>query len=292
MSLQAASGTWINNASSAWGTAGNWSGSTIADGADFTANFGTINISADRTVTLNSSRTIGHLIFGDNDATPESDWILAASGGSVLTLRVTAGTPTIQVSNQIATISLVMAGTNGFAKTGAGELVLSGANTLTGDVSVQQGSLRIGGGNNRLTTGTTVTLGNGSTSGKLILGDGTARSQTLAGLLTSGTGTANAVVGGDNNASTLTLNISGNNDYNGILGGGLTDENNLALTKSGAGTLTLSGSTANTHTGDTTVNDGLLLLNKTSGNAVGGNLIVGDGSGTDTVQLGDRKSVV
>ncbi len=291
ISVSAADGVWINNASGTWGTAANWSGGTIADGADFTANFRTINISADRTVTLNTARTIGHLAFGDNDGTPESDWILAASGGSVLTLAVTAGTPTILVSNQIATISLALAGSQGFTKTGVGELVLSGVSIFTGDVAVQQGSLRIGGGNNRLPTATTVTLGSGSSSGKFILGDGTARSQTLAGLLTSGTGTANAVVGGDNNVSTLTLNIAGINDYSGILGGGLTDENNLALVKTGTGTLTLSGTSANTFTGDTTVNAGTLILNKTAVTAVSGNLIVGDGTGTDTVQLGGNNQI-
>src|SRR5439155_19993155 len=60
------------------------------------------------------------------------------------------------------------------------------------------------------------------------------------------------------------------------------------LSKSGAGTLVLSGAANNTYSGATTVNQGMLLLSKTSSNAVPGALIVGDGSGganADVVQF-------
>ena len=53
-----------------------------------------------------------------------------------------------------------------------------------------------------------------------------------------------------------------------------------SFNKLGGGTQTLSGSDANTHTGLTTVKDGILLLTKSVGvNAVGGNVQVGDGVG-------------
>ncbi|MBI3409508.1 MAG: Ig-like domain repeat protein [Planctomycetes bacterium] len=52
-----------------------------------------------------------------------------------------------------------------------------------------------------------------------------------------------------------------------------------ALVKINSGTLIYSGSAANTYTGTTTVNAGLLQLGKTAGvNAIAGNLIIGDGS--------------
>jgi autotransporter-associated beta strand protein len=61
------------------------------------------------------------------------------------------------------------------------------------------------------------------------------------------------------------------------------------LTKLGTGALVLSGATANTYTGTTQVNDGLVQLNKAGVLAVPGNLVIGDGTagnpGTDIVQL-------
>jgi hypothetical protein len=51
--------TWINAvANSTWSTSSNWSGSSIADGTDATADFSTLDITATRTVNLGASRTI------------------------------------------------------------------------------------------------------------------------------------------------------------------------------------------------------------------------------------------
>ena len=49
-----ADGTWTNAAGGTWGTAGNWAGGTIADGAGSLANFSTSDITAGRTVTLDT----------------------------------------------------------------------------------------------------------------------------------------------------------------------------------------------------------------------------------------------
>lgn len=60
------------------------------------------------------------------------------------------------------------------------------------------------------------------------------------------------------------------------------------LTKAGAGTLRLSGTTANTYTGTTTVNAGTLELAKSGVTAIAGALVVGDGTGgaeADQVRL-------
>ena len=132
-------------------------------------------------------------------------------------------------------------------KTGAGTQTLSGPSTHTGGTAVQNGVLALVGGNNRLSASSAVVLGSAAASGKLVLGNGTAAiNQTLAGLTATGSG--GSVVGGNASTSTLTLAIaSGNNAFSGSFGGAGTNENKIALTKTGAGTLTLSGGGTVTH---------------------------------------------
>ena len=78
---------WSNLSGGVWGTAANWSGSTIADGAGNYANFNALNITGDRTVTLDTSRTIGTIQFGDTSG--NNLWTLSGSG--VLTMDNTGG---------------------------------------------------------------------------------------------------------------------------------------------------------------------------------------------------------
>ena len=80
------------------------------------------------------------------------------------------------------------------------------------------------------------------------------------------------------------------------LGGILSGPN--GFTKTGTGTLTFIGPSSSTTTGTVTVNEGLVELGKNAGaNAISGDLVIGDGSGTDTVrllnadQIGDASTV-
>src|SRR5262245_12125433 len=82
----AASGTWNVDAGGNWSDFTKWSGGTIADGADATANF-TFNITSDRTVTLDSPRTIGNIAFDDTGAGGDSKWTIA--GSNTIQLDVT-----------------------------------------------------------------------------------------------------------------------------------------------------------------------------------------------------------
>ena len=135
-------GVWINASGGNWrlSTTSNWLNGTVANGSGMTADFGTLNITADATVTLTSSRTIGGLKFGDT--TPSHNWIITSN---TLTLTITSGLPVVAVNNQTATINSVMAGTQGMAKTGAGKLFLNNVlNTFTGNITVHAGTLQTG----------------------------------------------------------------------------------------------------------------------------------------------------
>jgi autotransporter-associated beta strand protein len=143
------SATWVVNGGGSWGTALNWdTDPTIPGGVGSSVFFDTQDLSADATVTLDGARTVGSLTFGDA-TTPSNNWIIAAGTGGTLTLDVSTGTPTINVVNQTATISPVIAGTKGLLKTGTGTLALgsNAGNTLTGGVTVQQGTLTLTGTN-------------------------------------------------------------------------------------------------------------------------------------------------
>ena len=140
----AADGVWINPAGGSWATAGDWNGGSIADGTSALADFSTLDIAANGTVTLDGARTIGRLSFADA-STASNDWTLAAGTGGPLTLAA-ATTPGIAVNNRTATISLELAGTQGFSKTGAGVLALSGANTFAGPLQIAGGTLKAANG--------------------------------------------------------------------------------------------------------------------------------------------------
>jgi fibronectin-binding autotransporter adhesin len=140
----AANGTWNPigftgaNGNGLWSTTTNWTGGIVADGASNLADFSTLNITADTTVSVDTPRTIGQLKFADT--TQSNQWFVDNGGNSanVLTLNNGASQPIITVNGatQITTISDILGGVNGFVKTGTGSLTLSGANTFTGQITV------------------------------------------------------------------------------------------------------------------------------------------------------------
>jgi fibronectin-binding autotransporter adhesin len=135
-------------------------------------------------------------------------------------------------------------------------------------------TLQLSGGANRLPTTTTLTLnGNSSFQSQLDLNG---QNQTVAGLLATGT-LANADVVNSNSTTTgtLTVNVaSGSDTFSGLIGtpaqtlnNATTSGSNVALTKSGAGLLTLNGNNtaaSNAYTGATTVNAGELFADDTN----------------------------
>jgi fibronectin-binding autotransporter adhesin len=130
-SAQAAAGTWNVDANGIWSLNTNWLNSIIADSA--AANF-TNNITADRTVSLNSARTITSLVFGDSNTSTAGSWILDNNGNAANTLTgLTAITVNALGAGKTATISAVIAGSTSRIElngSGGGTLVLAGANTF------------------------------------------------------------------------------------------------------------------------------------------------------------------
>jgi autotransporter-associated beta strand protein len=120
-------------------------------------------------------------------------------------------------------------------------------------------------------------------------------------LAVSGTGLANKVIGGNAaTASVLTLNLASSAALGaGVLGGApaTSPDNNLALTKAGAATLTLSGS--QNYTGRTTISGGTLSISADNnlgaapGAATPAHLVVNGGvlQATDTFTLDANRGV-
>ncbi|OYV05012.1 MAG: hypothetical protein CFE26_13850, partial [Verrucomicrobiales bacterium VVV1] len=157
------SSVWVNPNGGSWPTVGNWSNSTAVSGASSIADFSVLDLTANAAVTLDGARTVGTLVFGDTS--PSHNWTLSTGSAGPLTLNTTTGNPVVTVNNQTATLNLVVAGTKGLIKNGAGTLALGGINTFTGGLTVNAGtvSLQPGDYNNALPTNSAVTINNGGT---------------------------------------------------------------------------------------------------------------------------------
>lgn len=207
----AADGTWTQTVSGgSWSTTGNWSGGIVADGSGSTANFNTLDLTADNTVRLDSDRTLTSLIFGDTNTTTAAGWVLDNNGTATNNLILAGVAPAVTVnalgSGKTATISAIIEGTAGLTKSGSGTLTLSGVNTYSGTTSISAGFLAITSNNALGATG----AGNGTTVSN------------NAALWLNATGLAVAeplTIRGDggSNFTGALFNNSGTNTYSGLI---------------------------------------------------------------------------
>jgi fibronectin-binding autotransporter adhesin len=343
---QSAGGSWTNNA--------NWLNNLKGTGADNTADFSTLSLTASTIVTLDGTNTIGNLRFDDQSGNSNA-WTLNTGSKGPLTLAVSSGSPVIS-NNVTTTIGAVIAGTNGLTATGFGTLILLNTNTYSGGTEISAGTVQLDTGvtniatagtgpvqidangilslnygadatiaynltgtgtivENGLTTGGAVVLtgtnsfsgqvkinvnkvafssstsGNGAPKiaiglgGTMSLGSGYAGG-TLTISELSGSGEVDPKYGTTPSGNrTLNINQSSTTTYSGIMVDG-TSSRYLAITKSGTGTLIISGS-GNAYSGPTTVSNGTLEVDGTIGYgptltygsvAVNGGTL--DGSGT------------
>jgi autotransporter-associated beta strand protein len=190
------------------------------------------------------------------------------------------------------TVSGAVTGNRGIVKRGAGTMTLSGANTSSGGFFIDGGTLdlnggslafsgiEIGGGVNgnteagdaaalRVTSGTFATpiTVNGNTNSV-----GVAGSRAIDFANASGSATLS---GGITAEKTFTASVA-ESAATGVLSGAISGAG--GLTKTGDGTLTLSGASANSYSGLTTVSAGTLNLNKASGNAIAGATTISSGA--------------
>ncbi|WP_395750338.1 beta strand repeat-containing protein [Prosthecobacter sp.] len=239
-------------------------------------NAGALNSTTPNKVTFTNSTVVKSLSLNGNSLTISGLASTAGAGsGTVRNQNATAATLTISSTADAAFAGILADGNGGGAlsviKTGTFAQSLSGANTFTGGLTLNQGVLNV---NNSSALGGTAstftinggTLGNSSgaaiaianSNAVVINGDFTA---TLSSALDLGAGAVNL---GTAAGTTRTLNVtSGTLTLSGGIADGATA---TGITKTGAGTLALSGTS--TFSGQVTVSAGNLLVR--SSGALGG----------------------
>ena len=297
---EAATYTWqIDAATSNWNVDGNWASPGFPNAIDDIANL-TNNITANQAVSLNQSITVGTLNIGDPNGS--NTFTLAAGTGGYLFMDVSSGTAGITKSagaNANDTISTGIQFNNGLVITNnsTGSLTLSGGMKSsfldvtfggTGNVTVSTAGIATSGSLVK-NDGGTVTLSIANTyAGTTTINGGTlalniaaalpARSAVTvaAGATLDYLNLANSIGSlsgaGDVKASTAAaariLTIGADNTSTTFSGRFVAPSNAtfMAITKIGAGTLTLAPTAASTYTGATTLNGGTLLLDFSAGN--------------------------
>jgi autotransporter-associated beta strand protein len=182
--------------------------------------------------------------------------------GDSMVLTWSSGTPVIRVGDgsestagYVATIDNVLMGTQGLAKNDAGTLVLNGANTYTGETTVNGGTLSVGDDRNLGAAANGVTLNGGTLRVTGSAYSAATRAMTL-----------------DSGGAVDIADAANAFAWDGAIAG------NGSLEKRGAGTLVLDH--ANTYTGGTLVTQGTLRLGDSR--AIGsGALALADGTTLD-----------
>ncbi len=252
-----ASGTITNNAS---GTTKFGLGSTAANEmSELRSDTNTIVNNGRIDVTNGILKTTGNISGSGTIAMGDGTTFRTGNNNQTIANSMTLadeGYANFDTAGLDATVSGTISGNGDLYKVGAGNLTLSGTNTFTGSVGVDNGQLTLQGGN-AIANSTAVRVYAGTLK--------VSSAETIGSLATSaGTQTilnANLTIGGNN------ANTSSSGVINGTAG----------LVKQGMGTMTLNGSTANSYAGGTTVSGGTLAAS-TNQQLGSGTVSVGTGA--------------
>ncbi len=219
------------------GTSSSFSGVMSGTGGLTKTGDGTLTLSGTNTYSGGTSLNTGTLIASSDSnlgtgALTFDGGALGLGGDLTLAATLNAGGGTIDVATGAShSFSGKLSGTGKLTKTGAGTLTLSGANTYSGGTDINAGTLAVGGMS---------ALGTGP------LGFNGGALQLTANVSFGGTVALGAGGG------SIETNTSTNSTFSGVMSGA------GSLTKTGAGSLKLSGT--NTYTGGTFINDGVLKV--------------------------------
>ena len=295
--IKAGTGTLTLSANNSFGTSFQLNDGTVLVGHNNAFGTGVLQVQFDvgGTKTIASSSASGYTIGNNVNVFNNLNLGLASGGTGSLTFGGTfyLGDEVDQyriISTATGTghtVSGSVTGNRGIVKQGTGTLTLSGNNTSSGALLIDNGTLQLDGGS--LAAGT-IDIGQG------VAGDQAANAATLR--VASGSFSRNIVVNNEGSAgdrnivfanSTGSATLSGtvsaeksftanvaNGAATGVLSGAISGSG--GLTKTGDGTLTLSGASANSFTGLTTVSAGTLNLNKSSGDAITGATTINSGA--------------
>ncbi|WP_035609072.1 autotransporter-associated beta strand repeat-containing protein [Haloferula sp. BvORR071] len=247
---------------------------------------------ANRNINIPTGLTASALVFSNSASTPytfggqlltvSNDVLSSGAGSATFNNAVNAVTGvTLSGSGNLAFNGALQS--NGLTVSGSGNITLNAANpALTGNASVSSGTL-------------TVSNNNGAQNAKLVVTGGAVRFTSAAPQVASIAGAfGSSIVLGNSSGSVNTKLSVGDVDSVSNFAGSISNAAGAtgSLTKTGTSTLVLSG--ANTYTGTTTVNGGLLkfdqrlaLYNGNTAAWTASNIVVANG-GTLGLKVGDE----
>lgn len=250
-SVTGGAGTWNTTATAGTWTADNgatnvaWVNNTTPDSAIFGDVAGTVTLGTGIRANTLTFNTAGYSIAGN-------------------TLTLAGTTPTINAQAD-ATISSIIAGTDGLIKTGSGVLTLSGVNTYTGGTTIKGGTLVVSADNN---------LGGTGASNPITLDGGTLSTGTTNLALNANHPLTIGAAGGTINGSVANVV-----NFSGLAANKLVGSGTLTITGNGSTNTVLQISGAQTlFTGDIHIDSARINLNNSAATLGSGAVTIAGGS--------------